>query len=230
MNKSTINILIAVLAILAIGFGAYTLFAPYINSKREIVTDIINVDQVKTDCRVKINNLTAKMEQYRNAYSQYGLRVKELNANAKGSTEATSKINEAALSLIWTNKNQSLQETVKQQSTSYNNLVTNLAQYQQQYQGADQQLFREISQEIRGGRDKLEQIGNELISAKTDFKNYIERGSQIINIYQYNGCIPTARGTNNINDAIKWIDDQFFTPVSSAATETFNTKEDKPVI
>jgi hypothetical protein len=235
----SLNFILPIVAIIAILGGAYSLFAPYINSKREIVTDVINVDQVKNDCKVKINNLTAKMEQFRNTYSQYGLRIKELNANAKNSNEATAKINESALSLIWSNKNQSVQDTVKQQATSYNNLVTNMAQYQQQYQGNDQQLYKEISQEIRGGRNKLEQVGNELISAKTDFKNYIQRktkyglgdgGQQVINIYQYNGCIPTARGTNDVNDAYKWIDDQFFTPVSSEANKTFETKEDKPVI
>jgi hypothetical protein len=233
-----LNLIIAVIAILALFIGGYQLFKPFVNSKQEIVADVINVDQVKTDCRIKINNLTAKMEQFKNTYSQYGLTIKELNSNATSSNAATQKINESALALIWGNKPGTVQDAVKAQATSYNNLVSNIAQYQQQYTSADQQLYKEISQEIRGGRNKLEAIGNELISSKTDFKNYIERktkyglgdgGGQIINIYQYNGCIPTARGTNDINDAIKWIDSQFFTPTSASANETFDTKVDKPV-
>jgi uncharacterized coiled-coil DUF342 family protein len=237
--KFNIYPIIALVVVVMLGWGAISMFQPFINSKREVVTDIINVDQVKTDCKTKINNLTAKMEQFRNAYSQYGLRVKELTANASGSVDATKKINESALGLIWSNKSQSVQDTVKSQATAYNNLMTTLPQLQQQFQGADQQLYKEISQEIRTGRNKLEQIGNELISSKTDFKNYLEKktkynindgGSQIINIYQYNGCIPTARGTNNIEDAYKWIDDKFFTPVSQAAAEAFDSKVDKPVL
>jgi hypothetical protein len=237
--KFNILPIIAIAIVALLGFGLFNTFSPFIKSKQEVVADIINVDQVKYDCKVKINNLTAKMEQFRNAYSQYGLRIKELSSNANGSAEATKKLNASALSLIWSNKSQPVAETVKAQSTAYNNLITTLPQLQQQYQGIDQQIFKEISQEIRSGRNKLEQTGNELISLKTDFKNYIDKktkyslndgGSQIINIYQYNGCIPTERGTNNVADAYKWIDDRFFTPVSQASTEIFDTKTDKPAI
>ena len=225
--------------IIGLGFSLIGLLGKAVGSKVAIVGDVINVDQVKTDCRTKINNLDAKMEQFRNIYSNYGIKVKELTANANGSAEVTKKINESALGLIWTNKSQTPSDTVKEQEKAYNTLVTTLPQLQQQYQGADQQLFKEISQEIRSGRNKIEATGNELVSMKTDFKNYIEKktkylptdgGQQLINIYQYNGCIPTARGTNNIDDAIKWIDSKYFTPTSKAATETFETKEDKPVL
>jgi hypothetical protein len=183
--------------------------------------------------------MDAKMEQFRNSYSKYGLTVQELTKNANASAEVTKKINESALGLIWSNKGQSTSDSVREQEKAFNTLVTTLPQLQQQFQGADQQLFKEISQEIRTSRNKLEGTGNELISLKTDFKNYLEKktkynindgGTQLINIYQYNGCIPTARGTNNLDDAIKWIDDRYFTPSSAAANDTFKTKEDKSVL
>ncbi len=211
-------------------------------SKSDIVGDVLNVDQVKNECKTKINNLTAKMEQFRNTYSNYGLRITELTANAQGSTDAVKQINTSALQLIWNqnqNPNTPVEKTVQDQNTAYNTLVTTLPKLQQQFQSADTQLFREVSQEIRSGRNRLEQTANELISQKTDFKNYIQQktkylpndgGSQLINIYQYNGCIPTARGTNSVDDAYAWIDSKFFSPTSSAATEAFDTKIDKPVL
>ncbi len=238
IRKFIIGLVVAGFAIFAI-FQVASLFGGAIGSKTEVIGDIINVDQVKTDCRTKINNMDAKMEQFRNNYSKYGLTIQELTKNANTSAEVTKKINESALGLIWSNKGQSTADTVRDQEKAYNTLVTTLPQLQQQYQGADQQLFKEISQEIRTGRNKIEQTGNELISMKTDFKNYLEKktkynindgGTQLINIYQYNGCIPTARGTNDINDAIKWVDNKYFTPTSTAAKEIFETKEDKPVL
>jgi hypothetical protein len=238
IRKILFGFLIAGLAIVAIT-SIIGLFGRSISSKTEVIGDIINVDQVKSECRTKINNMDAKMEQFRNSYSKYGLTVQELTKNANASAEVTKKINESALGLIWSNKGQSTSDSVREQEKAFNTLVTTLPQLQQQFQGADQQLFKEISQEIRTSRNKLEGTGNELISLKTDFKNYLEKktkynindgGTQLINIYQYNGCIPTARGTNNLDDAIKWIDDRYFTPSSAAANDTFKTKEDKSVL
>ena len=61
--KNLIFPIVAIATIALLGLGLVNLFSPYINSKKEVVTDIINVDQVKIDCKTKINNLTAKMEQ-----------------------------------------------------------------------------------------------------------------------------------------------------------------------
>ena len=237
--------LIAILGIVAVAQPLGNIFKAgqnNLNSKLEVPVDILNVDKVKNDCKVKINNLTAKMESMRNEYSQYGLKVQELTANAQGSTDAVKSVNEGALKLIWgggVSTPEQTAQTVQKQSEGFNTLVTTLPRLQQQFQGSDAKLFQDISLEIRTGRNKLTQIGNELISQKTDFKNYIQGktkynindgGNQVINIFQYNGCIPTARGTNDIEDAYKWLEDRFFVPVASATQKTFETKIDQPVL
>jgi hypothetical protein len=248
-NINIFGIILAIIGILAIGSilpaigGIFQAGKNNVNSKLEIPADILNVDQVKNSCKTKINNLTAKMESVRNEYSQYGLKIQELTANSQGSSDAIKSINESALSLIWGNNKSSTPEetakTVQRQADSFNTLVTTLPKLQQQFQGVDTKLYQDISLEIRSGRNKLSQLGNELISQKNDFKNYLQGktkynldngGSQLINIYQYNGCIPTSRDTNNIDDAYKWLDDRFFVPISSQTQQIFDSKTDQPVL
>ncbi|MGL4758258.1 MAG: hypothetical protein ACRCXZ_02905 [Patescibacteria group bacterium] len=238
MKKFILPIIISV-SLLLLAVGVFGLFRGFLGSKVQTASDIINVDIAKAECRSKLINMDTKMEEYAMIYSNFTNKVKELTANAKNSNEATKSINESALKMIY-NKDQDkdVSQKVAQQEREFNNIITALPQIQQ-YQGADQQLYKDISNEIKTSRNKLEGTSSQMLSMKADFKKFIDKktnylpndgGSQIINVYQYNGCIPTARGTNNIDDAMKWVDSKYFVPTSKEAKEVLESKEDKPVI